>query len=243
MFCAWAVINQVAMMSATLYVHRAAAHRTVVFHPAVAWALRFALWLTTGIIPAEWVALHRKHHAFADREGDPHSPVVYGFWPVQLGNVFFYIRGVREPSLVERYARDMVPDRWDRLLFNRVFLGPLLGTLALCAAFGARLGMLIAIVHVVMFVFVQVPTINGLCHHVGYRTFDNTATNIRLVAWLTGGEGLHNNHHGCPRSPKLSVLPGEVDLGWGVLRALERLGLATTSDVRPAGASPERGLQ
>ena len=55
-----------------------------------------------------------------------------------------------------------------------------------------------------MYVFVLSSSINGLCHHVGYKNFDNTATNIRTLALLTGGEGLHNNHHGYPRSPKFS---------------------------------------
>ena len=61
-----------------------------------------------------------------------------------------------------------------------------------------------------MYVFVLSSSINGLCHHVGYKNFDNTATNIRFLALLTGGEGLHNNHHGYPAQPEIQ-LPRERD--------------------------------
>ena len=71
-----------------------------------------------------------------------------------------------------------------------------------------------------MYVFVLSSSINGLCHHVGYKNFDNTATNIRLLALITGGEGLHNNHHGYPRSPKFSFRASEIDPAWPVIKLL-----------------------
>jgi stearoyl-CoA desaturase (delta-9 desaturase) len=77
-----------------------------------------------------------------------------------------------------------------------------------------------------MYVFVLSSSINGLCHYIGYRNFDNTATNIRFVALLTGGEGLHNNHHGHPRSPKFSFRPSEIDPSWPIIRMLIALRLA-----------------
>ena len=78
----------------------------------------------------------------------------------------------------------------------------------------------------VMYVFVLSSSINGHCHHVGYKTIDNTATNIRILALLTGGEGLHNNHHGFPRSPKFSFKTSEIDPAWPVIKLLILLGLA-----------------
>ena len=69
-----------------------------------------------------------------------------------------------------------------------------------------------------MYVFVLSSSINGLCHHVGYKNFANTATNIRFVAWLTGGESLHNNHHAYPRSPKFSVGRFEFDPAWVLIK-------------------------
>jgi stearoyl-CoA desaturase (delta-9 desaturase) len=220
------VIIQVAVFSTTIFLHRSATHRSLVLHPAVAWVFRLALWLTTGITTKQWVAVHRKHHAFTDQEGDPHSPALKGFWSVQLGNVFHYVKEARNPDVIERYARDIQDDWWDRRFFNYGTAGVVLGTALLCAVLGLGWGLLAASVHLVTYVFVLSSSINGLCHHVGYKNFDNTATNIRLLALMTGGEGLHNNHHGFPRSPKFSFRRSEFDPAWPVIRLLVALNLA-----------------
>lgn len=220
------VVTQVTVFSTTIYLHRAATHRSVVLHPAVEWLFRFALWLTTGLVIREWVAVHRKHHAFADEEGDPHSPYLKGFWSVQLGNVFHYVREARNKDVVEKYAKDMQDDAWDRVLFNHRWVGPALGVVGLCALLGVGWGLFAAAFHGFMYVFVLSSSINGLCHYHGYRNFENTATNIQSVAFMTGGEGLHNNHHGYPRSPKFSYKATEFDPAWLVIRALTTVGLA-----------------
>lgn len=217
---------QVAVFSTTIFLHRTATHRSIVLHPAVEVMFRFALWITTGINTREWVAVHRKHHAFTDEEGDPHSPRLAGFWSVQLGNVFHYAREARTPGVLDKYARDIEDDWWERTLFRHTLLGPALGITALCAVIGIGWGLLAATLHGVVYVFVLSSSINGLCHYHGYKNFDNTATNIRLLALLTGGEGLHNNHHGFPRSPKFSVKPSEFDPAWPVIWLLTKLGLA-----------------
>jgi stearoyl-CoA desaturase (delta-9 desaturase) len=90
-------------------------------------------------------------------------------------------------------------------------------------------GLLAAGLHAVIYVFALTSSINGLCHHVGYKNFDNTATNIRLIALITGGEGLHNNHHGYPRSPKFSFRATEIDPAWPIIKLLIVLGLAKPS--------------
>jgi len=220
------IITQVAVFSTTIYLHRTATHKALSLKPPVEWAFKFALWITTGILTKEWVAVHRKHHAFTDEEGDPHSPALEGFWKVQLGNVFYYLRELRSSDVIDRYARDINEGWWDRHVFNRGLLGLTIGTVALCLVLGLGWGLLAAAVHAVMYVFVLSSSINGLCHHVGYRNFDNTATNIRFVALLTGGEGLHNNHHGYPRSPKFSFRASEIDPAWPVIKVLITLGLA-----------------
>ena len=221
-----ALVIQVAVFSTTIYLHRAATHRALDLHPAIAWVFRCALWLTTGLVAREWVAVHRKHHAFTDEEGDPHSPKLAGFWSVQLGNVFLYVREAREPETIRTYARDIQPDAWDRYLFDHGILGLGIGIAGLCLVLGIGWGLLAAAIHAVMYVFVLSSSINGLCHHAGYRNYDNTATNLRVLALLTGGEGLHNNHHGFPRSPKFSIRRSEVDPAWPVIRLLTGLGLA-----------------
>ena len=221
-----AFVIQVAVFSTTIYLHRSATHRALVLNPVVAWGFRLALWLTTGLSTREWVAVHRKHHAFTDQEGDPHSPALMGFWSVQLGNVFHYVREAKNREVVERYARDLQDDWWDRVVFRHGVPGVMLGTALLCSVIGLWWGLLAAAVHAVTYVFVLSSSINGLCHHVGYKNFDNTATNLRVLALLTGGEGLHNNHHGYPRSPKFSFRPSEFDPAWPVIKLLIALRLA-----------------
>jgi stearoyl-CoA desaturase (delta-9 desaturase) len=221
-----AVLIQVAVFSTTIFLHRTATHRALALHPAVAWLFRLALWLTTGIATREWVAVHRKHHAFTDQEGDPHSPMLMGFWSVQLGNVFHYVKEAKNKDVVERYARDIHEDIWDRMFFKHGVAGLFVGIAALCAVLGLGWGLLAASVHAVMYVFVLSSSINGLCHHVGYKNFDNTATNLRLLALVTGGEGLHNNHHGYPRSPKFSFRTSEIDPAWPLIKLLIALRLA-----------------
>lgn len=221
-----AVLIQVAVFSTTIYLHRTATHKALVLHPAVEWAFKFALWLTTGLETREWVAVHRKHHAFTDEEGDPHSPALEGFWKVQLGNVYYYMREVKKTDVVERYARDIKQGWWDKHVFRYGMAGLVLGTAALCAVIGLWWGLLAAGIHAVMYVFVLSSSINGLCHHVGYKNFPNTATNIRFLALLTGGEGLHNNHHGYPRSPKFSFRASEIDPAWPIIKTLIALRLA-----------------
>ena len=221
------VLLQVAVLSTTIYLHRTATHRAIVLHPAVALVCRFALWITTGIITREWVAVHRKHHAFTDEDGDPHSPLLRGFWSVQLGNVFHYVREAKQPGVLDKYARDITDDWFERRLFRYGVVGPIIGVTLLSVIIGVGWALLAAAVHGVLYVFVLSSSINGLCHYHGYKNFENTATNIRSLALLTGGEGLHNNHHGYPRSPKFSIRPSEIDPAWPIIWMLSKLGLAT----------------
>jgi len=231
---ATAVVTQIAVFSTTIFLHRAATHRALTLHPVASVMFRFALWVTTGLATKEWVAVHRKHHAFTDIEGDPHSPKIAGFWSVQFGNVFHYIREARKTEVVEKYARDINVDVLDRMLFNHGFFGLFTGILILCAGgiamtgsfTGVFWGLLAAGLHAFLYIFVLSSSINGLCHQHGYKNFDNTATNIRVVALLTGGEGLHNNHHAHQMSPKFSFRRWEFDPAWPVIRVLALLRLA-----------------
>jgi len=145
---------------------------------------------------------------------------------VQLGNIYFYVRESRKKEVVEKYAKDVQDDFWDRRLFNYGWVGPLVGTVSLCAILGIGWGLLAASIHLVLYIFVLSSSINGLCHHTGYKNFENTARNIRLLALITGGEGLHNNHHGFPRSPKFSFRRSEFDPAWPVIKLLTMFKLA-----------------
>src|SRR5947209_19471396 len=135
LFIAFAV-SQLATFVTTVYLHRTLSHRAIAVKPAVAWLFRLVLWLTTAIRPREWVAVHRKHHAFTDVEGDPHSPRLLGWVTVQFSNAALYRREARNPATVGRYAKDMPPDWWDRHVFDHGFLALGIGIEFLVLLFG-----------------------------------------------------------------------------------------------------------
>ena len=218
-------VTQLATLVTTLYLHRSLSHRAIQLSPAVEWPLRALLWVTTGIRPRQWVAVHRKHHAFSDEEGDPHSPLLEGFAMVQFGNVALYRRALRD-DIVSRYARDLPPDRWDRVLFDRAFLGLGIGITLLIVVLGPTYGLLAAATHTAMYLLLN-AAINAIGHTSGARPFPNRATNNRWLALLTAGEGLHNNHHAAPTSANFALRKGDVDPTWWLIRLLERRSLAT----------------
>ena len=218
-------LTQIAVVATSIYLHRALAHRALDVHPVAHLIFRIILWITTGLRRREWVAVHRKHHTFTDRDGDPHSPLLLGFWRVQLLNAYYYAREAKKRETLERFAPDIVEDRLDRLVFARGWLGVGLGTAMLCLLLGLWPGLLAAFAHAVLYVMVLAPTINGYGHWRGRQNFLNTAYNSRLLAWVTGGESLHNNHHAHPRAPKFSVRRLEFDPSWQVIRALATIRL------------------
>jgi stearoyl-CoA desaturase (delta-9 desaturase) len=207
-----------------VYLHRSLSHRSITMRPALAFAFRFLLWITTGIRAREWVAVHRKHHAFTDVEGDPHSPKLLGWVAVQLGNVGLYRKVATDPSQVARYARDLPPDRWDRVLFDRAWLGLGIGIGLVVVTFGPWIGLLTAVVHTVMYLQLN-SAVNAVSHTFGKRPYDNGATNLQWLALVTMGEGLHNNHHAAPTSAKLALTAREIDPAWPAISMLRRVRL------------------
>ena len=218
-------LTEIAVIATSVYLHRALAHRALVVHPAAELAFRMVLWLTTGQRRQQWVAVHRKHHAFTDREGDPHSPRLLGFWRVQLLNVVYYVREARNRETIQKFAPDVVEDRLDRAVFSWGWVGLGLGITLLCLVLGVWPGLIAALAHAVLYVFGVAPLINGVGHWRGAQNFRNTAYNSSGLAWVTGGESLHNNHHAHPRAPKFSVRRSEFDPSWPVVRALAAVGL------------------
>ena len=225
-FVAAFVITQITAFATSIYLHRTLAHRSLSLSPVVTFLFRLALWMFTGGSRQEWVAVHRKHHTYADREGDPHSPRVLGFWKVQLWNVYYYVREARKPQTVKTFAPDLAPDWWERHVFSWGWTGLIAGTALASAFLGWWQGLAAMILHGILFVFVLAPLINGLGHWRGAQNFANTAYNSRVLAWLTSGESLHNNHHAFPRSPKFSLRRSELDPSWVAIRLLAALRLA-----------------
>jgi len=221
------ILAQIATFATSIYLHRTLAHRSLSLKPLATFLFRVSLWLWTGQSQQQWVAVHRKHHTYADREGDPHSPQMLGFWRVQLWNVYYYIREARNQQTVQTFAPDLKPDRWDRYVFSWGYTGLGLGTALLCLALGWWQGILAMLGHGILYVFVLAPLINGLGHWWGGQNFQNTAYNSRVLAWLTGGESLHNNHHAFPRSPKFSLRRSELDPSWIAIRVLAAVRLVS----------------
>jgi stearoyl-CoA desaturase (delta-9 desaturase) len=219
------LIAQAAVLATSIYLHRALAHRSLVLHPVADMCFRVVLWITTGQRRQQWVAVHRKHHTFTDRDGDPHSPRLLGFWKVQLFNVYYYIREARNAETLAKFAPDLSEDRWDRLVFSWGWSGVAIGTVMLWLFLGVWGALIAALVHWVLYVFVLAPLINGLGHWRGAQNFGNTAYNSRILAWVTGGESLHNNHHAFPRAPKFSVGRFEFDPSWVVIRVMATMRL------------------
>ena len=224
------VVSELTILVTTVYLHRALSHRALAVKPAVALPFRVWIWVTTGMRPRGWVAVHRKHHSATDTAEDPHSPIVHGFWRVQLGNVGLYKKVAGDEVAVRRYARDLPADRLDRAFFDHALFGLGVG-IAIAMAFasviglGWQVGLLGSLLHAGLYVMLS-GAINAVGHTYGSRPQENSATNGQFLAFVTGGEGLHNNHHAAPTSATFA-LHGEVDPGWWVIRVLRRFGLAT----------------
>ena len=219
------VLSQVAILVTTVYLHRGITHRAVTLNPVVTQVCRFVIWILTGMKPREWAAVHRRHHASTDTPDDPHSPLVLGFWRVQLANAALYRRTARDGVTVDKYARDLPPDWLDRWFYDKAWLGLGLGITALCLLLGWQTGLLAAAVHMTTYLGLS-GSINAVGHTVGQRPNENSATNGWLLAIITGGEGLHNNHHAAPTSARFARRLGDIDPGWWAVRTLSWCRLA-----------------
>jgi stearoyl-CoA desaturase (delta-9 desaturase) len=219
------LVTQLANLATTVYLHRTLSHRALKLAPPLAFVFRVIVWMTVGIKPREWVAVHRKHHAYTDVEGDPHSPVMLGWVRVQLTNAALYRREARNPATIARYTKDLPPDWWDRNLFDRAWLGLGLGVGVLMLLLGPVWGLVAALVHVVAYLSSN-AAVNAVGHHFGRRPYENTATNLVWLALITAGEGHHNNHHAAPTSARLGHKWWEIDFGWWAISMFRAFGLA-----------------
>jgi stearoyl-CoA desaturase (delta-9 desaturase) len=233
------VLGHITNLCVTLYLHRSATHEGVVFHPIVSHFMRFWLWLTTSVITQEWVACHRKHHAFSDREGDPHSPVQEGLLEIVFGGVFFYHEACKDQDMLEKYGKGC-PTDW---IENRLYSGRhhWWGILAMfivdVALFGPLWGVF-AWVSMAIWLPIFGNVINGVGHALGYRNFNtkDESHNIIPLGLLIVGEELHNNHHADPRSACFRAKWYEFDIGWVYIKMLSWVKLANVVYARSLSA-------
>jgi stearoyl-CoA desaturase (delta-9 desaturase) len=218
------LVCQVALFLTTVFLHRTLSHRAITMRPGLRFACRVLTWLMTGIKPRQWVAVHRRHHAFTDVDGDPHSPLLEGFATVQVGNVFLYRRAARDGLTVPRYAKDLPPDRWDKVLFDHGYVGLGLGVGILLLLFWGNwaLALIASATHVISYLLLN-SAVNAVGHRFGRRPFAGLAANAQWLAWLTAGEGLHSNHHAAPTSARLAFRRREIDPGWWPITVARKL--------------------
>jgi stearoyl-CoA desaturase (delta-9 desaturase) len=229
------VLTHITIASVTIFLHRAQAHRSLDLHAIPSHFFRFWLWLTTGMVTKEWVAIHRKHHAKCETVEDPHSPVAHGIETVFWKGSELYRAEAKNQQTLAKYGHN-TPDDWiERNLYTRFsWQGVALMMIINVSLFGA-IGVTIWAVQMIWIPITAAGIINGIGHYWGYRNFEaaDASTNISPWGIIIGGEELHNNHHTYPTSAKLSVKPYEFDIGWMYIRMLETVGLAKVRKTPP----------
>lgn len=227
--------THITIASVTIFLHRAQAHRSLDLHPAAAHFFRFWLWLGTGMVTREWVAIHRKHHAKCETEDDPHSPQTRGIDEVFWRGSELYRQEARNPETLRKFGHGTPNDWMENKVYSRhSVLGISLMLILDVALFGA-IGLTVWAVQMAWIPFWAAGVVNGLGHYVGYRNFEAADASTNLVPWgiVIGGEELHNNHHTYPTSAKFSVKPYEFDIAWGYIVAMQNVGLAKVRKMPP----------
>ncbi len=229
------VFTHITIAAVTIFLHRSQAHRALDLHAIPSHFFRCWLWLTTGMVTKEWVAIHRKHHAKCETVDDPHSPVTRGIKTVLLTGSELYRAEAKVQETLDKYGHN-TPDDWiERNLYTRYsWQGVGLMLIINVVLFGA-IGATIWAVQMAWIPITAAGIINGIGHYWGYRNFEaaDASTNISPWGIIIGGEELHNNHHTYPTSAKLSVKPYEFDIGWLYIRAMEMVGLAKVRKTPP----------
>ena len=221
------IVTHITIAFVTLYLHRGQAHRGINFHPILSHFMRFWLWLTTGMVTKQWVAIHRRHHRSTDVQGDPHSPHVYGIWRVLFKGAALYHTSSKDTEMIQQYGVG-TPDDWiERKVYTPHSRIGILIMLAIDLALFGFWGLLVWLVQMAWIPFWAAGVVNGIGHWWGYRNGDSKdhSRNISPVGIVIGGEEFHNNHHLEPANPKLSRRWFEFDIGWMYITIFRTIGL------------------
>jgi stearoyl-CoA desaturase (delta-9 desaturase) len=230
-------------LGVTVGYHRLFTHQSFEAHRILKIVLAVAGSMSLQGSLISWVATHRRHHAFSDQEGDPHSPhldegpgiagVIKGLWHAHMGWLT-----APEGTDPERWAPDMLKDK-DLVLINRLFpvlavgsfvLPAVMGLLVSGTLWGGVMGFLWGGLARIFFLHHVTWSINSICHFYGRRPFESRdfSTNNWMLAIVSFGESWHNNHHAFPTSAVHGIGRGQIDMSGWVIRMLEKMRLART---------------
>ena len=229
------VVTHITIVAITLYLHRGVCHSAIDIHPILSHFFRFWLWLTTSMRTADWVAIHRKHHAKVETSDDPHSPAVYGINKVILQGADLYHKEKNNKETIEKYSQNC-PQDWieEHVYTGRNNLGILLLFILNIILFGT-VGIIIWSIQMMWTPIFAAGGINGAGHYWGYRNYNTNddSTNMSPVGIIIGGEELHNNHHAYPTAAKFSLRPWEFDVGWMYIKIFGAIGLCKVKRIAP----------
>lgn len=243
-------LTHITILTVTIFLHRCQAHRALELHASISHFFRFWLWLTTGMITHEWVAIHRKHHAFSDKPGDPHSPHVYGIAKVLGEGVELYQAAALDMAAIEKYGKGTPNDWLEQNLYTPHHLWGIWLMLGIDISLFGVIGISVWALQMLWIPLFAAGVVNGLGHWFGYRNFESADQSRNLLPWgiFIGGEELHNNHHTFTTSAKLSVKWYELDYGWLWIKILSCCQLAQIKKAIPimhtaaqANAVPDLG--
>lgn len=222
------ITTHITIICVTLFLHRGQAHKGIEFHPIVSHFMRFWLWLTTGMVTKEWVAIHRKHHRYCEKTDDPHSPVVHGIWNILFKGALYYHTAAKDKLTVEYYGKGTPNDYIENKLYTpHSKLGVSILLVINLLLFGF-VGLIVWAIQMIWIPLWAAGVINGIGHWWGYRNGETKDQSKNIAPWgiIIGGEELHNNHHLDPANPRLSKKFYEVDIGWIYLNILRFFKLA-----------------
>lgn len=225
-------MTHITILCVTIFLHRTQAHRALILNPILSHFMRFWLWLTTGMITKEWVAIHRKHHRNTDEIGDPHSPVVFGVWNILFNGALFYARASKDREMIESYGKGTPNDWIEKNLYSKYSTLGFILLLIIETYLFHGWGIVIWLIQMAWIPFWAAGVVNGVGHWWGYRntqTKDNSK-NIIPLGLIIGGEELHNNHHNKPASAKLSEKWYEFDIGWFWIKLLSYIKIIKIKD-------------
>ncbi|MBW8459134.1 MAG: fatty acid desaturase [Thiobacillus sp.] len=228
-------LTHITIAAVTLFLHRSQAHRAIDLHPVVSHFFRFWLWLTSGMVTKEWVAIHRKHHAKCETPEDPHSPQTRGIKKVFWEGSELYRAEAKVVETLEKYGHG-TPDDWiERNVYTRHSLAGVWLMMAINLALFGPLGLTIWAVQMAWIPITAAGIINGIGHYWGYRNFASEDASTNILPWgiLIGGEELHNNHHAYGTSARLSNKWYEFDIGWLYIKLMSYVGLTTVRKLAP----------